>query len=101
MNLRARLILAFLALSVLPLTAVTLYSYQSSIDAMRRTAESEARTLAREMTSRMDAVTRDIGQRIEQIWKLPPLPPAAPKPPAPEAQRTATASEPHSARPPG
>jgi len=89
MNLRARLILAFLALSVLPLTAVTLYSYQSSIDAMRRTAESEARTLAREMTSRMDAVTRDIGQRIEQIWKLPPLPPAAPKPPAPEAQRTA------------
>ncbi len=86
MNLRARLILAFLALSVLPLTAVTLYSYRSSIDAMRLTAESEARMLAREMTGRMDAVTRDIGQRIEQIWKLPP---ATPKPSAPDAQRTA------------
>lgn len=88
MNLRARLILAFLALSVLPLTAVTLYSYRSSTDAMRLTAESEARMLAREMTGRMDAVTRDIGQRIEQIWKLPP-PPATPKPPSSDAQRAA------------
>ena len=89
MNLRARLILAFLALSVLPLTAVTIHSYRSSTEAMRRTAESEARTLAREMTARMDTVTKDIGQRIERIWMLPPPPPGPAKPPATDSQRAA------------
>ena len=37
MKLRTKLILAFLLLSVIPLTAVTLYSYTSSLRAFHRT----------------------------------------------------------------
>ena len=37
MSLRLRLIIAFLLLSVVPLGAVTLYSYRSSAEALRRT----------------------------------------------------------------
>ena len=46
MTLRSRLTAAFFAISVLPLLAVTLFSYVSSERALRRAAEQQADELA-------------------------------------------------------
>jgi hypothetical protein len=93
MNLRARLILAFVVLSVLPLTAVTLYSYRSSLDALHKTAEAEASALAGTMALRMDAVTKNINRQLEQLCELPQPAaasgPAAPMPRVPADTKTA------------
>lgn len=67
MKLRTKLILAFLLLSVLPLTAVTLYSYSSSLRAFHRTVEAQSGTLALEMGQRMELVTADLGQRVDRL----------------------------------
>lgn len=67
MKLRTKLILAFLLLSVLPLTAVTLYSYSSSLRAFHRTVEAQSGTLATEMGQRMELVTADLGQRLDRL----------------------------------
>ena len=39
MSLRARLILAFFLLSVVPMAAVTLYTYTTNVEALRVAAE--------------------------------------------------------------
>ncbi len=71
MNLRTRLILAFVVLSVLPLTAATLFSYRSSLDALHRAAETQASAVAHTMIVRMDSVTTNINKRLEQLCQLP------------------------------
>ena len=71
MSLRSRLTLAFFAISVLPLTVVTLYSYNTSRLALRHAAEQQARNLAAELGQRMDWVTRDIERRIDKLWTAP------------------------------
>jgi sigma-B regulation protein RsbU (phosphoserine phosphatase) len=71
MSLRSRLTLAFFAISVIPLTAVTLYSYSTSRAALRRAAEQQARNLAGELGQRMDWVTRDLERRIDKLWTAP------------------------------
>ncbi|CAN5838839.1 hypothetical protein BH18ACI5_BH18ACI5_23290 [soil metagenome] len=68
MSLRSRLIIAFLLLSVLPLTAVTLLSYKSSADAVERVAQREATERAAEVSGRMDAITADLGQKMDRIF---------------------------------
>ena len=75
MNLRARLILAFVVLSVLPLTAVTVYSYRTSLNALHKTAEGGASAMAGAMTKRMDTVTKDINLQLVRLSELPPVPP--------------------------
>jgi serine phosphatase RsbU (regulator of sigma subunit) len=67
MKLRTRLSLAFLLMSVVPLTAVTLYSYNSSIGAFRRAVESEESGVAADIARRMDLVTRAVGDRVDRI----------------------------------
>jgi serine phosphatase RsbU (regulator of sigma subunit) len=69
MSVRARLILAFLALSVLPLTAVTLYSYTSSVKAFRAAVESESDRMALDLQQRLDTVTTDIGRQVGRLWQ--------------------------------
>lgn len=71
MSLRSRLTLAFFAISVLPLTVVTLYSYNTSRLALRHAAEQQARNLASELGQRMDWVTRDLERRIDKLWTAP------------------------------
>jgi len=68
MNLRTRLIIAFLLLSVVPLTAVTVMSYLTSRGALERTAEAETRALTAEMGQRMELVTADLERRVDQLW---------------------------------
>ena len=75
MSLRARLIVAFLLLSVLPLTAVTLLSYQASVAAFERAAQREATERAADVTRRMEIVTADLGRRVDRMFVA--SPPAA------------------------
>jgi serine phosphatase RsbU (regulator of sigma subunit) len=67
MKLRAKLILSFLGLAVVPLAAITLYSYNSSLRALRTAAEQESATMAADMGSRMDSVSRDLNRQIMQF----------------------------------
>jgi serine phosphatase RsbU (regulator of sigma subunit) len=70
MKLRTKLILAFLLLSVIPLTAVTLYSYTSSLRAFHRTVEAQSGAMAREMGQRMELVTADLGKRVDRLSRV-------------------------------
>ncbi len=67
MRLRTRLALAFLLLSVVPLTAITLYSYTSSIRAFRRAVEAQGAAMAAEMGRRMDVVTATVTDRFDRL----------------------------------
>ncbi len=87
MKLRLRLILAFLLLSVVPLGAVTVYSYISNVKALQTAATSEADQLAVELGQRMQLVTTQLSQRVEHLMDLPA--PTAPATPAAEPARAA------------
>lgn len=71
MNLRLRLILAFFLLSVVPLGAVTFYTYRGNAAAMREAAGHEAELLAGELTERMRLVTFQLGQQVERLMEMP------------------------------
>jgi len=71
MRLRTRLIVAFLLISVLPLTAVTGYGYYSSRQAMRRAVQAEAGAMAAELGQRMELVTTDLERRVDRLWDMP------------------------------
>jgi serine phosphatase RsbU (regulator of sigma subunit) len=68
MSVRARLILAFLVLSVLPLTAVTLYSYASSVGAFHAAAAGESDRMALDLQARLEAVTVSLGTQVGRAW---------------------------------
>lgn len=68
LSVRTRLIIALLTLSVLPLTAVTLLSYRSSVRAFERAAEREATESAADVTRRMDVVTAELGERVDRMF---------------------------------
>jgi sigma-B regulation protein RsbU (phosphoserine phosphatase) len=67
MTLRTQLVLAFLLLSVVPLSGVTVYTYISSQRAFRQAVAAEAGALAEDMTSRLDAVAHELAGRIERM----------------------------------
>jgi serine phosphatase RsbU (regulator of sigma subunit) len=67
MKLRTQLVLAFLLLAVVPLSGIVLYSYYSSLKAVRQAAEKEAWALAEEMDGRMASIRRELGQGVERI----------------------------------
>ena len=69
MSVRTRLILVFLATSVLPLTAVTVYSYASSVRAFRAAVTSESGRMAQELQTRLDTVTADLGRKVGGLWE--------------------------------
>ena len=65
-----RLIVAFFVLSVVPLGAVTFYTYQSNEKALREAAEREADLLAGELGQRMQLVTAQLSQRVEHLMDI-------------------------------
>jgi serine phosphatase RsbU (regulator of sigma subunit) len=67
MKLRAKLILSFMGLAVVPLAAITIYSYNSSLHALQMTAEQESAAMATDMGSRMEEVSQDINRQIEWV----------------------------------
>jgi serine phosphatase RsbU (regulator of sigma subunit) len=68
MSLRARLIIAFLILSVVPLSAVTLVWYFSSVRAFERAAEREATETAADIGRRMEMLTANVGRRMDRLF---------------------------------
>lgn len=68
MSLRARLIIAFLLLSVLPLSAVTVLSYLSSVHAFELAAQREATQSAMDVSRRMEMITADLGRRMDRLF---------------------------------
>jgi len=86
-NLRLRLIVVFFLLSVVPVGAVTYYTYASNAQAIRDAASSEAAQLAGELSQRMRTVTTQLSQRVETLMELP----AAEARTASVASRTAAA----------
>jgi serine phosphatase RsbU (regulator of sigma subunit) len=71
MALRTRLILWLLVMSVVPLGAVTVYTYVGSANALRVAAAREADLLAGELSSRMQLVTTELSSRVEQLMNRP------------------------------
>lgn len=67
MKLRTQLVLALLLLAVVPLTGIVLYSYYSSLRAVRHATEMEARTLAGEMNVRMTSIRNELGRGVERM----------------------------------
>jgi len=67
MRLRAKLALSFLGLAVVPLAAITRYSYHTSLRALRAAAEEESSAMAADMGGRMDSVSRDLNRQIMQF----------------------------------
>ena len=68
MSLRSRLIIAFLLLSVVPLSAVTLLSYLSSVRAFELAAQHEATESAIEVSRRMEMITSDLARRMDRLF---------------------------------
>src|SRR6187402_3539100 len=71
MSLRLRLIVAFFLLSVVPLAAVTLYSYANNERAIRIAAQHEAELLTTSLTQRMQVVTAQVSDRVERLMDMP------------------------------
>src|SRR5688500_7890456 len=69
MSLRSRLIVAFLCLSVVPLSAVTAFWYASSVNAFERAAEREATQTAAEIGRRMELITSAVGRRVDRMFE--------------------------------
>jgi serine phosphatase RsbU (regulator of sigma subunit) len=90
MTLRVRLIVAFLALAVVPLAAMTWYSYSRNAQALRNAAERESDRLASDLSRRMQLITMQLSERVEHLMDIEgessaaaPLP--APAPPSSNA----------------
>jgi|CXWL01.1.fsa_nt_gi serine phosphatase RsbU (regulator of sigma subunit) len=71
MKIRSQLVLAFLLLSVVPLSAIVLYGYVASERAVRQAVEAEARSLTREMEGRMSGLRASLEQRFARLAELP------------------------------
>lgn len=77
MSLRIRLVLAFFTLSVVPMAAVTFYSYTTNVEALRVAAQREADLLAGELGQRMQLVTAQLSERVGHLMDISELQAAA------------------------
>ena len=71
MSLRTRLIIAFLLLSVVPLSAMTFISYRSSVTTFENAARREASQSAIDIGRRMERITADVGRRMDRMFLVP------------------------------
>ena len=71
MSLRIKLLLAFLAFSVIPLSAVVFYSYTTSTRAFRKVMEAEAMAMTEEMERELGKVKQELHNQLNQFCELP------------------------------
>src|SRR4030095_13865542 len=74
MSLRSRLIIAFLLLSVVPLSAVTFFTYRSWVDTFESAARREASQSAADIGRRMERITAEVGRRMDRMFVDTPAP---------------------------
>jgi serine phosphatase RsbU (regulator of sigma subunit) len=91
MSLRTRLIIAFLLMSVVPLSAVTLVSYLSSVQAFELAAQREATQSATDVSRRMEMITADVGRRLDRLFVAGTTSPERPFGPDPQMVRDSVA----------
>src|SRR5262245_32671901 len=68
MSLRTRLIIAFVLLSVVPLSAMTFISYRSSVSTFENAARREASQSAIDIGRRMERITAEVGRRMDRMF---------------------------------
>ncbi len=68
MSLRTRLIIVFLLLSVLPLSAVTFLAHRSWVGTFEAAAQREATASAADMGRRMERIMADVGRRMDRMF---------------------------------
>jgi serine phosphatase RsbU (regulator of sigma subunit) len=71
MKIRAQLVLACFLLSVLPLSVIVVYSYQSSRSALESAYRKEADARTRQMDRRLATIRGDLQQRLSEVSALP------------------------------
>jgi len=91
MSLRTRLIIAFVLMSVVPLSAVTLVSYLSSVHAFELAAHREATQSATDVSRRMEMITADVGRRLDRLFVAGTASPQRPFNPDPQMVRESVA----------
>ena len=91
MSLRTRLIIAFVLMSVVPLSAVTLVSYLSSVHAFELAAQREATQSATDVSRRMEMITADVGRRLDRLFVAGTASPQRPFNPDPQTVRASVA----------
>ena len=67
MKLRTKLTLAFVLISVVPLSVIVLYSYFSSLETLRLAALSEVSELTAEIGDRIETMRQDVGRGMERL----------------------------------
>jgi serine phosphatase RsbU (regulator of sigma subunit) len=71
MRIRSQLVVALLLLAIVPLAGIVLYSYTTSLRAVRQAVEAEAGELARDMEARMSSVQQSIENSFQRVASLP------------------------------
>lgn len=71
MRIRTQLILASFVLAVLPLTAIVIWSYHSSREALEAAQGRETRRLTRQMDRRLANIRQELQQRLAVVSALP------------------------------
>jgi serine phosphatase RsbU (regulator of sigma subunit) len=67
MKIRTQLVLACFVLSVLPLSGIVLYSYQSSRRALESAYQQEAQRLTRQMDRRLTSIRAELDERLASL----------------------------------
>jgi len=71
MKIRTQLILAFLFLAIVPLSAIVLFSYVTSLRAVRSAVAEETRALTEEMDGRMASIRNDLATSFARLGQFP------------------------------
>jgi len=71
MRLRTQLVLVSFLLAILPLTAIVIYSYESSRAALENAYRREAARLTRQMDTRLAAIRGELETRLADVSTLP------------------------------
>src|SRR5690606_38166580 len=70
MSLRLRLVVVFFLLSVVPLAAVTFYTYRNNVTVVHEAAQREADLVAAELSQRLQLVTAQLRLRVGEFVTL-------------------------------
>jgi len=71
MKIRTQLVAAFFVLAILPLSAIVLFSYVTSLRAVRSAMEEETRALTEEMDGRMASIRDDLTMSFAPLGQFP------------------------------